>query len=83
MFHSVELEFVRDSLHDLRTDSDPLLDIGIDERVVAQEVHNARDTTRVQMYGVDSLPAEDGPPVRASNPQPFRDVFVRLLPREK
>ena len=55
------------------------LEAGVDERVLAEQVHDARDSARIKVGGVHGLRGEDGQAVSAGDVQARFNVLLSFM----
>jgi hypothetical protein len=53
-----------------------VLHVRVDQRMLAKEIHDPRNSVRIHVHGFDRLLREDRFPVRPGPPQAFGDVPV-------
>ena len=78
-FDVVEMKFSRDFRNDVHRHRLDMVHISIDKRVLAKQIHDARDPARIKLHGVDGLGGEDRFPVGAGDLQSRLNIIVSLF----
>ncbi|MGA8304688.1 MAG: hypothetical protein WB723_03370 [Candidatus Acidiferrales bacterium] len=72
------MKFSRDFRNDVHRHRLDIVHISIDKRVLAKQIHDARDPARIKVHGVDGLGGKDRFPVGAGDLQSRLNIIVSL-----